>query len=167
MTSQMPRQLAHDAAIRFKISMLLETRPDFPRAGKFYGWLAHAAGTICSACGLYSSAPQFALKLLDESSKAILRTAALAAQTKIEDVHLILAERYFVGEYFLRAGGFAAHFCRTLEKAAGFLATRHAKLASLSKSELGTRQKQLFPRLCCDYERMQTTVKRSSIICER
>ncbi|MEE0815985.1 MAG: glycosyltransferase, partial [Desulfovibrio fairfieldensis] len=46
MTSQMSRQLAHDGAIRFKISRLLETRPDFPRAGKFYGWLAHAAGTI-------------------------------------------------------------------------------------------------------------------------
>lgn len=160
MTSQMPRQLAHDAAIRFKISMLLETRPDFPRAGKFYGWLAHAAGTICSACGLYSSAPQFALKLLDESSKAILRTAALAAQTKIEDAHLILAERYFAGEYFLRASGFAAHFCRTLEKATGFLSTRHPQLAALSTDLLDAKQKNIFLRLCCDYQRMAATVKK-------
>ena len=167
MTSQMSRQLAHDAAIRFKISMLLETRPDFPRAGKFYGWLAHAAGTIGSACGLYQRASDFALRLMDESAQTILRAAALAGQAKPEDMYLILAERYFAGEYFLRAGGFAAHFSHALEKATDFLATRHAKLANLSKSELGTRQKQLFLRLCCEYERMQTTVKRSGIICER
>lgn len=161
MTSQMPRQLAHDAAIRFKISMLLETRPDFPRAGKFYGWLAHAAGTLGSAYGLCRSAPDFARKLLDESAKAVLKAAALARREKTEDAHLILAERYFAGEYLLYAKGFVGLSSRPLGKAVGFLATRHPQLASLSESTLDAIQKQLFPRLCCEYERMQTTVKKA------
>ena len=163
MTSQMSRQLAHDGAIRFKISMLLENMPDFPRAGKFYGWLAHAAGSIGSACGLYPQSPQFALRLLDESTKAVLKAAVVAAQAKTDDAHLILAERYFAGEYLLRAGSFDAHSCRSLEKATGFLATRHSKLAGLTRSQLNARQKQLFTRLCCEHERMQATLKREGL----
>ena len=163
MTSQMSRQLAHDGAIRFKISMLLENRPDFPQAGKFYGWLAHAAGSISSAYGLYPQSPQFALRLLDESAKAVLKAAVVAAQAKTDDAHLILAERYFAGEYLLRAGSFDAHSCRPLEKATGFLATRHSKLAGLTRSQLNARQKQLFTRLCCEHERVQATFKREGI----
>lgn len=158
MTSQVSRQLAHDGAIRFKISRLLETRPDFPRAGKFYGWLAQAAGTICSACGLYSSAPQFALKLLDESSKAILRTAALARFAETQDPHLLLAERYFAGQYLLLARNFAARSYRPLEKAVGFLTNRYPQLA-LDNNALDAKQKKNFSRLCCGKERMMTTVK--------
>lgn len=154
------QQLAYDAAIRFKISMLLENKPDFPRAGKFYGWLAQAAGTLGSAYGLCRSAPDFARKLLDESAKAVLKAAALARREKTEDAHLILAERYFAGEYLLYAKGFVGLSSRPLEKAVGFLATRHPQLASLSESTLDAIQKQLFPRLCCEYERMQTTVKK-------
>ena len=163
MTSQMSRQLAHDGTIRFKISMLLENRPDFPQAGKFYGWLAHAAGSISSAYGLYPQSPQFALRLLDESAKAVLKAAVVAAQAKTDDAHLILAERYFAGEYLLRAGSFDAHSCRPLEKATGFLATRHSKLAGLTRSQLNARQKQLFTRLCCEHERVQATFKREGI----
>lgn len=155
------QQLAYDAAIRFKISMLLENKPDFPRAGKFYGWLAQAAGTLGSAYGLCRSAPDFARKLLDESAKAVLKAAALARREKTEDAHLILAERYFAGEYLLYAKGFVGLSSRPLGKAVGFLATRHPQLASLSESTLDAIQKQLFPRLCCEYERMQTTVKKA------
>ena len=155
------QQLAYDAAIRFKISMLLENKPDFPRAGKFYGWLAQAAGTLGSAYGLSQSAPDFARKLLDESAKAVLKAAALATQEKTEDAHLILAERYFAGEYLLYARGVVDLSSRPLEKAVDFLTTRYPQLASLSENALDARQKQLFPRLCCDYERMQTTVKKA------
>lgn len=154
MTSQMSRQLAHDAALRFKISRLLETRPDFPRAGKFYGWLAQAAGTIGSACGLYRSASDFALKLMDESAQAMLRAAALAAQAKPEDMHLALAECYFAGEYLLRARNFAAFSSRSLEKAVSFL-TKHYPQLALDNDALDAKQKKLLPRLCCAYRRRQ------------
>lgn len=155
------QQLAYDAAIRFKISMLLENKPDFPQAGKFYGWLAQATGTLGSAYGLSQSAPDFARKLLDESAKAMLKAAALATWEKTEDAHLILAERYFAREYLLYARGVVDLSSRPLEKAVDFLTTRYPQLASLSENALDARQKQLFPRLCCDYERMQTTVKKA------
>ena len=107
------------------------------------------------------SAPDFARKLLDESAKAVLKAAALATQEKTEDAHLILAERYFAGEYLLYARGVVDLSSRPLEKAVDFLTTRYPQLASLSEYALDARQKQLFPRLCCDYERMQTTVKKA------
>lgn len=153
------QQLAYDAAIRFKISMLLESKPDFPRAGKFYGWLAQAAGTIGSACGLYRSASDFALKLMDESAQAMLRAAALAAQARPEDMYLTLAERYFAGEYLLRAKNLAALSSRNLEKAVSFLTKRYPQLA-LDNNALDAKQKKLFPRLCNDHELMQATVKK-------
>lgn len=158
MTSQMSRQLAHDGAIRFKISRLLETRPDFPRAGKFYGWLAHAAGTIGSACGLYQRASDFALRLMDESAQTILRAAALADQAKPEDMYLTLAERYFAGEYLLRARNLAALSSGNLKKAVSFL-TKHYPQLALDNDALDAKQKKNFPRLCCGKERMMTTVK--------
>lgn len=154
------QQLAYDAAIRFKISMLLENKPDFPRAGKFYGWLAQAAGTLGSAYGLCRSAPDFARKLLDESAKAMLKAAALAAQTKPTDMHLNLTERYFAGEYFLYARGFASLSSRPLGKAVDFLTTRHPQLAALSTGLLDAKQKNIFSRLCCDYQQMAATVKK-------
>lgn len=158
MTSQRSRQLAHDGAIRFKISMLLESRPDFPRAGKFYGWLAHAAGSISSAYGLYPQSPQFALRLLDESAKAALKAAVVAAQAKTDDAHLILAERYFAGEYLLRAGNFADFSSRSLEKAVSFL-TKHYPQLALDNEALEAKQKNFSLGLCCDKERMMATVK--------
>ncbi len=154
------QQLAYDAAIRFKISMLLENKPDFPRAGKFYGWLAQAAGTLGSAYGLSQSAPDFARKLLDESAKAMLKAAALATWEKTEDAHLILAERYFAGEYLLRARNLAVLSSRNLENAISFLTKHYPQLAALDNESLEIRQKKLFPRLCCDYEQMQAMVRK-------
>lgn len=154
------QQLAYDAAIRFKISMLLENKPDFPHAGKFYGWLAQAAGTLGSAYGLSQSAPDFARKLLDESAKAMLKAAALATREKTEDAHLILAERYFAGEYLLYARGVVDLSSRPLEKAVDFLTTRHPQLAALRADLLDAKQKNIFSRLCCDYQRMTATVKK-------
>lgn len=154
------QQLAYDAAIRFKISMLLENKADFPQAGKFYGWLAQAAGTLGSAYGLSQSAPDFARKLLDESAKAVLKAATLATREKTEDAHLILAERYFAGEYLLRARNLAALSSRNLENAISFLTKRYPQLAALDNDSLEIRQKKNFPRLCCDYEQMQAMVRK-------
>ncbi|MGE9985069.1 glycosyltransferase family 2 protein [Desulfovibrio sp. SGI.169] len=160
MTSQMPRQLAHDGALRFKISMLLESRPDFPRAGKFYGWLAHAAGTIGSACNLLQTTPRFALKLLEESARAMLRAAALTASSDTEDPHLLLAGRYFAAQYFLLARNVSASVsCPSLEKATGFLARRYPQF--VQSNGLATEQKRLFHKLCCEYEQMQATVRKA------
>lgn len=159
MTSQMSRQLAHDGALRFKISMLLESRPDFPRAGKFYGWLAHAAGTIGSACNLLRNTPRFALKLLEESARAMLKAASLATSSATQDTHLILAERYFALQYLLLAKSISeAVPCRSLEKATGFLARRYPQLVSLKDPVAD--QKRIFHKLCCQY-RMQATVKKT------
>lgn len=153
MTSQMSRQLAHDGAIRFKISTLLESRPDFPRAGKFYGWLAHAAGTMGSACNLLQTTPRFALKLLEESARAMLKAAALATSSYAEDPHLILAERYFAGQYLLFADNISASVpCPSLKKATAFLGRRYPQLAGLK--DLAAEQKRLFHKLCCPYEEM-------------
>lgn len=95
-----PQQLAHDAALRFKISALLEHCPDFPRAGKFYGWLAHAAGTIGSASGIWEKSPQFAAKLVEESARAMLRSA-VCRQKREEDPYLNQAEQFFIFQFIL------------------------------------------------------------------
>lgn len=148
MTSQRPRQLAHDGALRFKISTLLESRPDFPRAGKFYGWLAHAAGTICSAFNLLQNAPPFALKLLGESASAMLKAAALTASSSAEDPHLLLAERYFAAQYLLLARNIPGSVpCPALEKAIAFLAHRYPQLATLKSETLNAKQKNILHQL--------------------
>lgn len=160
MSSQRPRQLAHDGALRFKISMLLESRPDFPRAGKFYGWLAHAAGTIGSASNLLQNAPPFALKLLGESASAMLKAAALTASSSAEDPHLLLAERYFAGQYLSFARNISGVLpCPALEKAMAFLAHRYSQFTQLK--DLDAEKKRIFRKLCCEYEQMQATVRKA------
>ena len=155
------QQLAYDAAIRFKVSMLLERKPDFPRAGKFYGWLAQAAGTLSCAWGLYTSTPQFALKLLDESARAMLRAAAFAARTPTEDSHLILAEEHFSALYLLMCHNFSDVPSGDMQKASGFLMHRYPHLVKMSPDALLEKQNHLFRKLCYDYERMRTTVKKA------
>ena len=95
---------------------------------------------------------------MDESAQGILRAAALADQAKPEDMYLPLAERYFAGEYLLRAKNFAAFSSRSQEKAVSFL-TKHYSQLALDNDALDAKQKKIFPRLCCGKERMMTTIK--------
>ena len=89
----------------------------------------------------------------------MLKAAALARFAETQDPHLLLAERYFAGQYLLLARNFAARSYRPLEKAVGFLTNRYPQLA-LDNNALKAKQKKLFPRLCNDHELMQATVKK-------
>lgn len=154
------QQLAYDAAIRFKISMLLENKPDFPRAGKFYGWLAQAAGTLSCAWGLHQNAPQFAYKLVDESAKATLKAAALASQARPDDPHLALSECYFAAQYLLLAEHFADKSFQALKTATSFFKHRYSQWSNLSNDSLDARERKIFSRLCCNYRQMEETLKK-------
>ena len=159
MISQQAQQLAHGSALRFKISALLDAHPGFPRAGKFFGWLAHGAGTIRSACALHASTPPFALKLLKEATDAILKAATFAADANTDDKHLALAEQYFSASFLLLAKNFASAPYNGLQQACNFLMHRHPYLSELSDEALHIQQKELLQSLCCDYQHMQRTVK--------
>lgn len=153
------QQLAHSAALRFKISTLLKNNPQFPQAGKFFGWLAHAAGTIRSAYDIHSSSSQFALKLLEESIQAILKAATLTAMVKTEDHHLILAEQFFSASFLLMAKKFSHVAVKQLQQSIDFIIYRYPQLSMLSSNMLHEQQKKLLQSLCCSQEQVQMTIK--------
>ncbi|MEG6503715.1 MULTISPECIES: glycosyltransferase family 2 protein [unclassified Desulfovibrio] len=159
MISQQAQQLAHSSALRFKISALLNENPGFPRAGKFFGWLAHGAGTIRSACALSTSTPPFALKLMEEAAKAILKAATFAENANTDDNHLALAEQYFSVSFLLLAKKFTPTPSSGLQQVSSFIMHRHQHLSKLSDEALSIQQKELFQSLCCDYQHVQQTVK--------
>lgn len=164
LTVARPQLLAHDAAVRLKIRDALENRPDFPRAGKFMGWLAHAAGSLGSACNLGPSMFRLTQKLLEEGAQAALRAAALHEQAPAPgNAGLGLTEQYFAADFLLRARKFTTLSLRSLEKATGFLAKRHPTLAALGDAALQYKTEDFFHKICCDYDTMQATVKRTRL----
>ena len=158
MISQQAQQLAHGSALRFKISMLLNDHPGFPRAGKFHGWLAHGAGTIRSAWALHGSTPPLALKGLEQAAEAILKAATFAAGANTRDKYLVLAEQYFSASFLLLAKNFCLEPSNCVQQAIRFLQHRHQLLSELGNEELHIKQKELLQLLCCDYQHMQRTV---------
>lgn len=162
MISQKPQQLAHDSAIRFKVSTLLENTMGFPRAGKFFGWLAHASGTIRVAHRLYTNTPQFALRLVEESATAILKAATFAAEAKTEDSHLILAEQYFSALFFRMAEKFSPVTSVALQEAVNFILHRHPHFSTLSDNALHKKQREFLQLMCCDYQRAQRAIKENN-----
>jgi len=158
--NQKTQQLAHESALRFKVSTLLENTMGFPKAGKFFGWLAHASGTIRIAHRLHTSTPQFAPRLLEESATAILKAATCAAEAKTEDSHLILAEQHFSSRFLLMAEKFSPVTSVPLQEAIHFILNRHPQFSTLSGNALHKKQRELLQLLCCDYQRVQQTIKK-------
>lgn len=149
MTDQRSQQLIHDGVLHFKITKLLENVPDFPMAGKFYGWLAHATGCVCAVESLVRvAARRMALKLLEESARAMLKAAAHTRSESTEDPYLIHAERYFTSLYLSSARLFLGVVpCLPLERAAAFLEHHYRGLAALSDDALDARVKKAFSQL--------------------
>lgn len=150
MTSQMTQQWIHDRVVRTKIGKLLKTVPDFPAAGKFYGWLAYAAGSITSAYGLAAYSPLLASKVVEESAQSVLTAASMTPKTSSEDSHLVISERYFVGEYLRWARIHGIDSMPILKKALAFLASRQPNLNRLNSEQLQVMSRKHFFKLFCD-----------------
>lgn len=149
MSSHMVHQYIHDRVVRTKIGKLLKTVPGFPAGGKFYGWLAYAAGSISSACGLADFSPTLASKLIEESAQSALTAASMAPRTAPEDPHLIIAEQYFAGEYIRCARIHGIDSLPLLRKAMAFFASRYHNLNRLDIERLQDKNHKNFLKLFC------------------
>lgn len=149
MTTQRKKQLAYDSAIRFKIGKFLETLPEFPRAGKFYGWLVYAAGCLSSAYGMSSFNVKYSGKLLEESASALLKAAACAPKSAETDPYLINVERYYSAIYLALATSFENQSSETFRRATAFLARRNNSFAALNPKTKAGKIDNLFSRIIC------------------
>lgn len=168
MVSQITRQHAHDSVMRFKVSHFLEKMPAFPKAGKFYGWLAHAAGCLNSAAALSQSTPSYAQKLLEESAKAIAKAASYAPDAEVSDQYLILAERYFTADFLLKIQRLESLSVLSVtgmaDKAQDLLGQRNPSLFTASPEALAARCAQLSRRLCFDLNAGMEIIQKAGIL---
>lgn len=159
LSTQNTQQLAYDSALHFKIGKLLETAPNFPRAGKFYGWLAYASGCIGNACSLSTINPQYASKLLEESAKAILKAAACTKKGIEEEPYLINTANYYAASYIELARLFDHNAPGPFNKALAFLSHRYPNLAKSKMEALNIKKNILFTRIVCDTGMVQQNIK--------
>lgn len=160
LSTQNTQQLAYDSALHFKIGKLLETVPDFPRAGKFYGWLAYASGCVGSACSMYAINPQYGLKLLEESATAILKAGTCVPKKVEQDIYLINAASYYVASFIGYARVFDCNTLSKLKKAMAFLARSYPGLARLNGDALNNKIDNLYKRIMCDTEAVQQNIQK-------
>lgn len=160
LTTLNTQQLAYDSAVHLKIGKLLETVPDFPRAGKHYGWLAYGAGCLGMACGMYPTNPLYARKLLEESANAILKSAACAPKKIGEDPHLLAAADYYAVSYIKQARQFDYKAPGPLKKAMAFLGRRYPSLADLKMEALNAKKTFFLSRIICSYEAVQPDINK-------
>ena len=94
LSRRLGQQLESDTKMNFLISKALDECPDFPRAGKYYGWLAHAAGLLDSA--LFNEAVELEAckKLAQEGGFSLMR--ALSEPRLIEEEYLSYCEEYYI-----------------------------------------------------------------------
>ena len=157
MTRKLPTQLAHGAMARFRVGALLRSAASFPRAGKFFGWLAHAAGTMTNALSVYESSPELGLKLLEEAARAVL-LAGEAPLNNAGDPHLSAARRYFAGRCLLLARAIEGELPGVLQEAVTFLKERYPQFAAMDDAGLDAKTHELDLRLCCDCGAMLTAL---------
>ncbi|MBO4300126.1 MAG: hypothetical protein J5861_00840 [Desulfovibrio sp.] len=141
-------QHEHDIQMRFAVSHLLENRPAFPRAGKYLGRLAHAAGTLGSARGAFALLPDRAAQLLEECGLSLLRAMA-EPETHGEETYLALTEEYYVTQFFSLDSEEISLLPTTLQKALNICKRRFPSLAALDAAELSKKRESLLQSLCC------------------
>lgn len=157
MTSRHMRQLVYDAAMHSKVGKALDEAPDFPRAGKFSGWLAHAAGTLACAAQVLAFNPALGERLLAEFARAVDRAAqarALCAQER-EEPELERIRLYHALQTLLNgnvcdrqhfpAAHKAQHMVRRMFKDV---------LRDTDQAAMGIRRRKLLRRLCVEPEKM-------------
>lgn len=143
------KQHEHDIKMQFAISGLLEQYPDFPRAGKYLGRLAHAAGALASARGGAALLPDLAQQLLQECGLALLKAMAEPRES-FEDRHLALAEEYYASAFFMLGRENIVCLPPTLQKALGYLSRKFPHLAGIDAATLAQKRSRLFRKICCD-----------------
>ena len=143
------RQHEHDMQMQFAISHFLESLPAFPRAGKYLGWLAHAAGALGSTIGAFNLLPELAQKLLAECGLALLRAMA-EPKAQTHDRYLAIAEEYYASKFFALRREDILLLPSVLQKALGFLKRKFPHLASVDATTLTKKRSILFQQLCCN-----------------
>lgn len=157
MSSRHTRQLAYDAAMHSKVGKALDETPDFPRVGKFSGWLAHAAGTLACAEQVMAFNSALAERLLAEFARAVdqaMLARALSVQDRpepeVECIRLYHALQILLnGDLCNRRLFPAAHKALYMIRRMFKDVLRHA-----DRPALETRRRKLLDRLCVPAEKM-------------
>ncbi|WP_165176036.1 glycosyltransferase [Desulfovibrio sp. ZJ369] len=167
MTNRHVRQLVYDAAMHSKVGKALDETPDFPKAGKFSGWLAHAAGTLACASQVLAFNPALGERLLAEFARAVEQAAqarALCAhgreEAELEHIRLCHALQILLNGTVCNRRHFpAAH-------KALYMVRRMFKdvLRDTDPSALQARHRKLLRRLCVEPEKMLAALAKAHVI---
>lgn len=157
MTSQHMRQLVFDAAMHSKVGKALAETSDFPRAGKFSGWLAHAAGALACAKQVSAFNPALAGSLLDEFARAVARAvqAQAVCEPGGEAPELKQIRLYHALQILLNGDACPRQLFSAAHKAL-FMVRRifNGELPDVGQAALEARHRKLLRRLCVPPEKM-------------
>lgn len=164
MSSRHMRQLAYDAAMHAKVAKALDEAPGFPRAGKFSGWLAHAAGTLACAGQVIAFNAALAERLLAEFARAVDQAAqarALCTQGR-EEPELERIRLYHALQILLNGDVCDRRHFPAAHKAL-YMVRRmfQDSVRDPDQSALETRRRKLLRRLCVEPEKMVAALTRA------
>lgn len=153
LTSQRKQMVEGDMLVRMKIEKMLESNPDFPRAGKYYGWLAYAAGCMGGMWGLLEASPDFAVLSLKKAAQSVLKALSLKPENPSEDPSTLNAEQYYAIKFLLSISRANLDENPILKRAVAAMAKAFPHLMGKTESYLASLANRLYARTLLDKAR--------------
>ena len=149
-TRNMTRMYGHDSLMQEKIADMLRSLPRFPDHAKCAGWLAHAAGSLCSANFLCQVDSQRSLVMQNFFTQAVLNAAPLFNQAMQagESAGLAHIQLYYGGKCLRLANWSGLQLTPAAAKAVIVLKRMFPRLADLSAEALDVRLRSIYAKFC-------------------
>lgn len=149
-TRDMRPMYLHDSFMQEKIAGMLADLPNFPIQAKCAGWLAHAAGSLCSAGFLCGFDPQRSLVMQDFFVQAVFNATPLFKQAVQagEPGGLAHVHRYYGGKCLRLVHWEGLTLTTAAVKAVSVLKRMFPRLADLAADALDVRLRSTYAKLC-------------------
>ena len=149
-TRNMAPMYGHDSIMQEKIADMLRSLPRFPDHAKCAGWLAHAAGSLVSACYLCEQNPERMLIMLDMFTRAVLNAAPFFKTDAQCDASASLChiQYYYAGRCLRLIHWPGLQLTPAAAKAVMVLKRLFPRLADLSAEGLDARLRSTYGKLC-------------------
>ena len=149
-TRDMRPMYLHDSFMQEKIAGMLSDLPNFPVQAKCAGWLAHAAGSLCSAGFLCQADPQRSLVMQNFFTQAVLNAAPLFNQAiqAGDPAGLAPVQLYYGGKCLRLAQGQGLALTPAAVKAVMVLKRMFPRLADITAEALDVRLRSTYAKLC-------------------
>lgn len=159
MSQQIAKQHTFDAIMILKVGALLENAPLFPRAGKYLGLLAHAAGCLGGVLNIHETFKPLSEKLQSKALAAVHKAFSEHISARpTTDTYLLASELFFCCSIVLSARALQNLGINIPASALDDIQNIYPNLFALSHEALYEKQTSIFTSL-----QLQTLPSQSAI----